>query len=46
MQVGDAFIIFSKKLLAYFPGQVSDAEASSEALQCSTFKKPHKSNST
>lgn len=32
MQVGDVFIIFSKKSLVYFLGQVSDAKASSETL--------------
>lgn len=39
MQVGDAFITFSKKLQAYFLGQVSDAKASSITLQWSMFKK-------
>lgn len=45
------FLYFSKKLLAYFLGQVSDAKASSEAQQCGMYEKnpnqpTHKSNST
>lgn len=42
MQVEDAFMIFSKKLLVYFLGQVSDAKASSEWLEYGRFKTKQK----